>query len=102
MSETLILAGARTPFAAWSHGVTGRGTPGGAFKELDPFDLGAAALKGALARAALAPASLGHVGNPQHPQAQKAIESAAQRLHEGDDAVGLLFRHDDERELVAG
>ncbi len=61
MSETLILAGARTPFAAWSHGTTGRGTPGGAFKDLDPFDLGAAALKGALARAELAPDRLGHV-----------------------------------------
>ena len=61
MSETLILAGARTPFAAWSHGTTGRGTPGGAFKDLDPFDLGAAALTGALARAALAPARLGRV-----------------------------------------
>jgi acetyl-CoA acetyltransferase family protein len=61
MSETLILAGARTPFAAWSHGTTGRGAPGGAFKDLDPFDLGAAALKGALERAAMTPARLGHV-----------------------------------------
>src|ERR1700680_670008 len=61
MSETLILSGARTPFAAWSHGTTGRGTPGGALKDLDPFDLGAAALKGALARAAMTPAQLGHV-----------------------------------------
>jgi acetyl-CoA acetyltransferase family protein len=57
----LILAGARTPFATWSHGTTGRGTPGGALKDLDPFDLGAAALKGALARAALTPARLEHV-----------------------------------------
>lgn len=61
MNETLILAGARTPFAAWSHGTTGAGTPGGALKDLDPFDLGAAALKGALARAALSPADLGFV-----------------------------------------
>ena len=61
MNDTLILAGARTPFATWSHGTTGRGTPGGAFKDLDPFDLGAEALKGALARAALAPARIGHV-----------------------------------------
>jgi acetyl-CoA C-acetyltransferase len=59
MNDVLILAGARTPFAAWSHGTTGRGTPGGAFKELDPFDLGAAALRGALARARLTPADLG-------------------------------------------
>ena len=60
MTETLILSGARTPFASWSYGKTGAGNPGGALKELDPFDLGAAALKGALARAALAPAQLGH------------------------------------------
>jgi acetyl-CoA acetyltransferase family protein len=61
MSETLILAGARTPFASWSHGVTGAGAPGGALKELDPFDLGAAALKGALSRASVAPAQLAFV-----------------------------------------
>lgn len=61
MNETLILAGARTPFAAWSHGTTGAGAPGGALKDLDPFDLGAAALKGALARAALSPSDLGFV-----------------------------------------
>ena len=60
MSDTLILAGARTPFAEWSHGLTGKGAPGGAFKDLDPFDLGAAALKGALTRAALRPADLQH------------------------------------------
>ncbi|MDE2511564.1 MAG: acetyl-CoA C-acyltransferase [Elusimicrobia bacterium] len=61
MNETLILAGARTPFAAWSHGTTGAGAPGGALKDLDPFDLGAAALTGALARAARKPADLAHV-----------------------------------------
>lgn len=55
MNETLIMAGARTPFAAWSFGATGRGTPGGALKELDPQDLAAAALKGALTAASLAP-----------------------------------------------
>ena len=61
MSEALVLAGARTPFAAWSHGTTGAGTPGGALKELDPFDLGAAALKGALSRAGVAPGDLSFV-----------------------------------------
>ncbi len=61
MNETLIMAGSRTPFAAWSFGVTGRGAPGGALKELDPQDLGAAALKGALARARLSPRDLGFV-----------------------------------------
>lgn len=60
MNEILILSGARTPFAAWAHGTTGRGTPGGALKDLDPFDLGAEALKGALARASLRPADLGY------------------------------------------
>ncbi len=59
MSEVLILAGARTPFGTWSHGTTGRGTPGGALKELDPFDLGAAALTGALVRAGRAPDEVG-------------------------------------------
>jgi acetyl-CoA C-acetyltransferase len=59
MNDVLILAGARTPFAAWSYGKTGKGAPGGALKDLDPFDLGAAALKGALARAGLRPADLG-------------------------------------------
>lgn len=57
MPEALILAGARTPFAAWSHGTTGAGAPGGALKDLDPFDLGAAALTGALARAGLPPSA---------------------------------------------
>ena len=61
MSEILILAGARTPFTAWRSGVTGAGAPGGALKELDPWDLGSAALKGALARAGMAPKDLGHL-----------------------------------------
>jgi len=61
MNDVLILAGARTPFAAWSHGKNGAGAPGGALKDLDPFDLGAAALKGALPRAGAAPGDLGFV-----------------------------------------
>lgn len=60
MSEILILSGARTPFCAWSRGTTGDGRPGGALKDLDPHDLGAAALKGALSRAGLAPKDLGY------------------------------------------
>lgn len=55
MNDILIMAGARTPFAAWSFGATGKGTPGGALKELDPQDLAAAALKGALSAASLSP-----------------------------------------------
>ncbi len=58
MSEILILAGARTPFATWSFGTTGKGAPGGALKELDPQDLAAAALNGALSAASLAPRDL--------------------------------------------
>jgi acetyl-CoA C-acetyltransferase len=61
MSETLILAGARTPFASWTFGLTGRGAPGGALKELDPQDLAAAALKGALTAASLAPRDLNFI-----------------------------------------
>jgi len=61
MSETLILAGARTPFTAWRSGAKGDGSPGGALKDLDPWDLGAAALTGALKRAELAPRELGHL-----------------------------------------
>ena len=55
MNDVLVMAGARTPFAAWSFGTTGKGTPGGALKELDPQDLAAAALKGALPAAGLTP-----------------------------------------------
>jgi len=58
VNDILILSGARTPFATWSFGTTGRGTPGGALKELDPQDLAAAALKGALSAASLAPRDL--------------------------------------------
>lgn len=56
--EILILEGARTPFAAWSGGARGDGGVGGALRGLDPFDLGAAALRGALARAGLAAEAL--------------------------------------------
>lgn len=51
--DIFILAGARTPFATWASGTTGTGVKGGALKPLDPFDLGAAALKGAVSKAAL-------------------------------------------------
>ncbi|MBI4385791.1 MAG: thiolase family protein [Elusimicrobia bacterium] len=45
-----ILEGARTPFSAWAHGRRGDGEAGGLLKSLDPFELGAAALRGALRR----------------------------------------------------
>lgn len=51
--DIFILAGARTPFAAWAGGATGAGVKGGALKPLDPFDLGAAALKAAVAKSGL-------------------------------------------------
>ena len=68
MKPVYILAGARTPFATWARGTTGSGGPGGALKERDPFDLGAAAIKGALSRAALAPRAVDRVvfGNMYH------------------------------------
>lgn len=68
MTWTWILAGARTPFAAWAHGKTGDGKPGGALAELDPFDLGAAAAQGALARAGLPAEKIERVvfGNMYH------------------------------------
>ena len=60
-AEILILSGARTPFATWSRGKNGEGKSGGALATLDPFDLGAAALKGALNRAVIAPEDLDKV-----------------------------------------
>ena len=54
----LILEGARTPFATWAPGVNGKGGKGGALRRLDPFDLGAIALKKALERAGLPPSAL--------------------------------------------
>jgi acetyl-CoA acetyltransferase family protein len=60
-NEVLILAGARTPFCAWAYGKNGNGGPGGALKDKDPFDLGAAALGEALRRAGRAPAELNYV-----------------------------------------
>lgn len=68
MSQVWILGGARTPFAAWGHGKTGAGSPGGALKTQDPFDLGAAALTGALNKVSMDPKDLDRVvfGNTYH------------------------------------
>lgn len=60
-NEVLVVAGARTPFCAWAYGKNGSGQPGGALKDKDPFDLGAAALTAALQRAGRAPRELGYV-----------------------------------------
>lgn len=59
--DVMVVSGARTPFCAWAYGKNGSGAPGGALKDKDPFDLGAAALVEALRRAARAPAELRYV-----------------------------------------
>lgn len=51
--DAVLLAGARTPFCAWSRGRRGDGGRGGALGGLDPFALGGAALAGALSRSGL-------------------------------------------------
>ncbi|MBI5208962.1 MAG: thiolase family protein [Elusimicrobia bacterium] len=68
MDDILFIGGARTPFATWSSGTTGRGDKGGSLMALDPFDLGAAALKGALAGSGLRPEDIERVvlGNSYH------------------------------------
>jgi len=50
MWEIAVLGGARPPFTVWAGGHKPDGTKGGALKELDAYDLGAVALRGALAR----------------------------------------------------
>jgi acetyl-CoA C-acetyltransferase len=50
VKEVWILGGARTPHATWARGRRGDGSPGGALKAVDVFDLGAAAVRGALER----------------------------------------------------
>lgn len=68
MTDILIYAGARTPFATWGPGLRGDGQPGGQLKPLDAFDLGAAAAKGALEKAGLGPTDVDRVvfGNCYH------------------------------------
>lgn len=51
--KAVLLSGSRTPFCAWSRGRRGDGGRGGALAALDPFELGGAALAGALARSSL-------------------------------------------------
>jgi acetyl-CoA acetyltransferase family protein len=55
MAETLIISGARTPFAIWKKGTRGDGTEGGKLAECDPYDLAAASVKGAMAKAGVGP-----------------------------------------------
>jgi acetyl-CoA C-acetyltransferase len=68
MPEVLILDGARTPFTLWPKAEKPDGSKGGLLSALDHFDLGAAALKGALDRSALKPEGLSRIvfGNCYH------------------------------------
>jgi acetyl-CoA acyltransferase 2 len=55
MPEAFLIGGARTPFAAWTRGRTAQGRRGGALAKLHPFDAGALAVKGALAKTEASP-----------------------------------------------
>jgi acetyl-CoA acetyltransferase family protein len=68
LRPVVVLGGARTPFALWARGRKEDGSPGGALKALDPFDLGASALKGALERSSVPADAVEHVvfGNAYH------------------------------------
>ncbi len=57
----VIVGGARTPMAEWIGGKRGDGKPGGALAAVSAIDLGAAAVKGALARAGVPAADVEHV-----------------------------------------
>jgi len=69
MRPVFIVAGGRTPFTAWRRGKRGDGKPGGALSSTDIFDLGAAALTGAVLRAGVEPGALDRVvfGSAYHP-----------------------------------
>jgi acetyl-CoA acetyltransferase family protein len=60
-ARAVIVGGARTPMAEWVGGKTGAGTPGGRFKDVSANELGAIAVRGALARARVEPAAVEHV-----------------------------------------
>ncbi len=61
MNDILILEGARTPFCTWAGGTRADGEKGGTFKPVEVPDLGGAALKEALSRAALQPSAVQRV-----------------------------------------
>ncbi|MBI4422872.1 MAG: thiolase family protein [Elusimicrobia bacterium] len=56
--DIAVLGGARTPFSVWAGGKKADGTPGGALRDVDVYELGAVALRGALARSGVAPEAL--------------------------------------------
>lgn len=78
-----VMGGVRTPFATWAGGTTGAGQKGGILKPFDPFDLGAAAIRGALEKTGIAAESLERVvfGNMYHvgPHACYGARYAAHR-----------------------
>jgi len=60
-AKAVVLGGARTPMAEWVGGKTGAGTNGGRFKDLSANELGAIAVRAALERCNVEPASVEHV-----------------------------------------
>ena len=60
-ARAMIVGGARTPMAEWVGGKTGAGTAGGRFKDISANELGAIAIRGALARSGVAAAEIEHV-----------------------------------------
>jgi acetyl-CoA acetyltransferase family protein len=60
-ARAVVIGGARTPMAEWVGGKTGAGTQGGRFKDISANELGAIAVRAALARAGVEPAAVEHV-----------------------------------------
>lgn len=93
MKQPWILGGARTAFTTWHKGKNGKGDPGGALKPKDPFDLGAAALKGAWEKSGIKPEALDSVmfGNAYHvgPHACYGGRYVAHRAGLADTITGL-------------
>jgi len=60
-NEAVIVGGARTPMTEWIGGKRGDGKPGGALAGVSAIELGAVAVRGALARAGVPAADVEHV-----------------------------------------
>jgi len=60
-NAAVIVGGARTPMTEWIGGKRGDGKPGGAMAAASAIDLGAVAVRGALARAGVPAADVEHV-----------------------------------------
>ena len=89
LPDIVILSGARTPMAEWLGGKRGDGQNGGALGSMSAIDLGAAAARGALDRADIAPGMIDHVvmGN--------ALQTSADAIY-GARHVGLKAGVSDE------